>query len=349
MYSFWSWSAVYLVLVIIQQCLAINHVPEDEWEKFKTDFGKTYPSNGISEALAQYYYAYNKRLIDNHNAQFNRGQKTFELKVNQFTDMRLIHFNALFPKAIAQAKPNAWPGPETLEATTVYNPSEHFGYVFNVEDQGTKCNSGWAYAAAKAVELMQAQQTGDLAPETLSAQNLIDCAGGARACKNQVPQVALEYLTVHEMDLYPESEYMNNNSLNEPGMCVPQGTMPTNLAEFSVIPDGDDDELKRYVSSGFPVIVEVNPASFEFMHYFRGVYQPSTTSHRNHKSTKGSHFMVVIGYDKDEKTNEEYWILQNSFGLDWGERGLMRMLRSPTQPITKNAIFPSKLGPLLGK
>ncbi|XP_075167560.1 cathepsin L-like [Haematobia irritans] len=333
------WGAMLLVLAIISNCLALNHVPVDVWGDYVLKHDKDYSNNQIAEGLAQYYYAYNKRLIDNHNAQYRSGRTSFELGVNQFSDMRLVQFNALFPKVTYPGKPDAWPAPELPEPSPEYIPEETFGYMFEVEDQGTKCNSGWAYATAKAVEIMQAQQNSDMNPQPLSAQNLIDCAGGAKACKNQVPQVALDYLAKHDMDLYPQIEYYNNKTQSEPGMCLPKGTMPTNLAEYSTITNGDDDELRRAVSVGFPVIVEVNPHSFEFMHYSKGIYEPPANTR-----TTGSHFMLVIGFGKDKTTNQDYWLLQNSFGTDWGENGLMRMIRSDKVKLAKNAIYPTKLG-----
>lgn len=311
-----------------------------EYIYFQELYEKDYSSPG-AEALAQYYYAYNKRMIANHNALYDRGQRTFKLKENQFTDMRLIHFNALFPETTPLTTTFASEGPETIEAPPSYDPAKNFGYMFNVENQGTKCNSGWAYAAVKAMEILEAQQTGEVNPQPLSAQNIIDCAGGAKSCKNQVPQVAYDYLTQYGMDLLLESDYANNNTLAEPGMCVPKrDVMATNLAKYSRIPDGDDEAMKRFVAAGFPVVVEFNPASFEFMHYSEGIFQPPNTR------TRASHYVVVIGYDTDSVSGMDYWIIQNSFNTTWGESGLLRLQRSPTVKLAKNAIFPSELGQL---
>ncbi|XP_019891947.2 uncharacterized protein LOC109612383 [Musca domestica] len=326
-----------LTLATFHGSWAINHVPTAEWSEYMQMYQKTYP-NTAAEALAQYYYAYNKRMIENHNNLFDRGQRTFKLKINQFTDMRLVQFNAMFPSVTPPTTSFAQPGPETIEAPVSYNPSKNFGYMFSVENQGTKCNSGWAYAAVKAIEILQAQQDGDINPPALSAQNIIDCAGGARGCKSQSPQTAFDYLARYGMDLHTEGDYMNNNTQTEPGMCVPRGPMITNLAQYSSIPDGDDESLKRFVAAGFPVVVEFNPASFEFMHYSEGIYRPS-----NSRST-GSHFMVVIGYDTDEESGKDYWILLNSFDSTWGEQGIMRILRDSSIKLAKNAIFPSQLG-----
>ncbi|XP_037824994.1 ervatamin-B, partial [Lucilia sericata] len=299
-------------------------------------YNKDYTNSDITEAYAQYYYAYNKRMIERHNALFERGSRTYNLSVNQFTDMRFIHFNALFPVATGTGPSFDSPLPSVKPATPSYDPINDFGFFSNIENQGTKCNSGWAFAAAKAIELFQAQQMGNMNPAPLSAQNFIDCAGRAAACKNQVPQAAFDYLTQYNMDLYLESEYPNNNTLGEPGMCTPMGQLVTNLGSYSRLTDGDDESLKAYVSNGFPVIVEFNPTSFEFMHYSGGIFQQPSVR-------QGSHFMVVIGYDTDATTGMDYWILQNSFDTTWGEMGLIKVARSATTKLTKNAIFPTEL------
>ncbi|KNC25215.1 hypothetical protein FF38_04245 [Lucilia cuprina] len=324
-----------MVMCLVDLSWAINHVPANEWAEYKEKYNKDYTNSDITEAYAQYYYAYNKRMIERHNALYERGSSTYKLCVNQFTDMRLIHFNALFPVAKGTGPSFDSPLPSVQPASPYYDPINDFNFTSNIENQGTKCNSGWAYAAAKSIELLQAQQMGNMNPAPLSAQNFIDCAGRSAACKNQVPQAAFDYLTQYNMDLHLESEYNNNNTLGEPGMCTPMGQLVTNLGSYSRLTDGDDESLKAYVSNGFPVVVEFNPTSFEFMHYSEGIFQQPSVR-------QGSHFMVVIGYDTDA-TGIDYWILQNSFGTSWGETGLIRVARSPTVKLTKNAIFPTEL------
>lgn len=275
-------------------------------------------------------------MIERHNALYERGSISYGLKINQFTDMRFIHFSALFPVATSTGPSFDSALPSVQPAAPTYDPITDFGFAPNIENQGTKCNSGWAYATAKAIELFQAQQTGNMSPATLSAQNLIDCAGQGAACKNQVPQAAFDYLKEYNMDLHLESDYNNNNNLSEPGMCTPMGEMVTNLGAYGRLSDGDDESLMAYVSNGFPVVIEFNPTSFEFMHYSEGIFQQPSTR-------QGSHFMVVIGYGTNETTGMDYWILQNSFDITWGDLGLMKLYRSPTAKITKNAIFPIEL------
>lgn len=303
-----------------------------------------YYNSSFSESYAKYYYANNKRLIEKHNELFKRGLKTYTLEINQFSDMRFIHFNALFPLATSSGVSHHKPAQPVQPAKESYDPKLD-GLIIDVDDQGINCNSGWAYAAAKSIQIFSAfNGVPKLDPPSLSAQNFIDCAGSSIACKNQVPQAAFDYLTQYDTTrLYLQQSYQNKNHESQPGMCVPPNDMDpqisVKLMEYSRINDGDDATLAQYVSNFHPVVVEFNPTSFEFMHYAGGVFQQPTTN-------KGSHFMVVVGYGKEEiKPNVvmDYWLLQNSFGTTWGEHGLIKVHRSPHSKLAKNAIFPSML------
>ncbi|XP_061390817.1 uncharacterized protein LOC133326153 [Musca vetustissima] len=331
------WVLVLVAVVAIDICYGV-YVPDAQWNKYKLKFNKTYP-NAATESNARFYYAYNVEWMAQHNSQYERGQKTFKLAENQFTDMRLIHFNAMFPVATPPTISNASPPPQipTVIPPT-YDISKNFGYTIKIEDQGMACNSGWSYSAVKSIEIFNAIQTGNFTPASLSAQQLIDCAGQTTACTNQAPQTVFDYLSKYEMPLMPESEYPNDINQTEAGMCLVRGNTGVKLSQYSVVKDNDDESLRKYIGSGFPVIVEINPTSFEFMHYSEGIYEPPTTA------TRGSHFMTVIGYERDAVTGLDYWLLLNSFGRTWGERGFVRLLRNTNVKLAKNAIFPSVLG-----
>uniref|UniRef100_A0A1I8MH97 Peptidase C1A papain C-terminal domain-containing protein n=1 Tax=Musca domestica TaxID=7370 RepID=A0A1I8MH97_MUSDO len=330
------WILTLVVLLAIDNCCGVV-VSDTEWNNYKLKFGKTY-ANAVAENNARFYYAYNVNWMSTHNSQYDRGLKTFKLRPNQFTDMRLIHFNAMFPVATAPTTTNASPPPNVNIVPPSYDPSINFGYTIHAEDQGLKCNSGWSYSAVKAIEILNAIQTGNTVPSPLSAQQLIDCAGRTTACTKQVPQTVFDYLKMYDMPLLLESEYKNNNSQSEAGMCLVRGNVGVRVSQYSMLTADDDEALKKYVGSGFPVIVEINPTSFEFMHYSEGIYEPPVTG------TRGSHFMTVIGYGTDKASGLDYWLLLNSFDTTWGERGFLRLRRSSTIKLAKNAIFPTVLG-----
>ncbi|TMW51133.1 hypothetical protein DOY81_003749 [Sarcophaga bullata] len=321
----------FLAVGLMDLAVAILYVSPQEWAEYKTKYNKDYNGFPFSETYAQYYYIYNKKMIEKHNLLYDRGLRTYRLEVNQFTDMRFIHFNALFPEARAWTR---FPDTQLPTLSTTIADSfdiRTFLTTNRIEDQGTKCNSGWAYAAVKSIEIQKAFQ--DPLPGPLSTQNIIDCAGRSNACHNQVPQAAFEYLTTHKQNLHLEADYRNNNELSEPDMCRPTGQFFTNLALYAKIDGSNDELIKQCVNAFYPVVVEFNPTSFEFMHYSEGIFQQPYTR-------RGSHFMVVVGYGHDVSLGLDYWLLQNSFGDTWGEQGVMKLLRSPGTKLSKIALVP---------
>lgn len=70
-----------------------------------------------------------------------------------------------------------------------------------------------------------------------------------------------------------------------------------------------------------PVSVGVCGTDAAFLYYSSGIFDdPDCCTTQNHA-------MLVIGYDTDEETGYDYWIVQNSWGMVWGEDGYMRLLR----------------------
>ncbi|XP_022232933.2 zingipain-2 [Drosophila obscura] len=328
----------FVLLVVVGGGWAFNHGQDlTDFEAYKTKYGKTYLTTSAN-SFANYYFIYNRNQVNQHNAQADRNITTYREAVNQFSDIRLVQFAALLPKAVYPTVSNAVPPVATQPAAVEYDILTDLGITVTVEDQGVNCSSSWAYAAAKAVEIMNAVGTVSTMPQSLSAQQLIDCAGMGVGCSTQVPQSAFDYLTQYSL-LYPTVDYPNNISLKQQGMCQPPPSVAVGvqLTSYSVVPDGDDTALMRYVSNDIPVVVEYNPATFGFMQYSSGVYQPPTKAAK----AASSQFLVVVGYGFDADTNLNYWRCLNSFGTGWGEQGYIRIVRSASQPITKNAIFPN--------
>ncbi|XP_045511044.1 serine-repeat antigen protein 5-like [Colias croceus] len=78
-----------------------------------------------------------------------------------------------------------------------------------------------------------------------------------------------------------------------------------------------EDELKETVANHGPTSIAIC-ANDEFKSYMGGVYSP-----RNGCSNI-NHAVLAVGYGNDG-TND-YWIIKNQWGLQWGEQGYMRLV-----------------------
>merc|ERR1719399_12542 len=81
-------------------------------------------------------------------------------------------------------------------------------------------------------------------------------------------------------------------------------------------------EIMAELQNG-PVVVSLEPKS-DLMYYQGGVYE-STPDEVHQEWERVDHAVLLIGYG--EERGKKYWLLQNSWGPEWGEGGFFRMAR----------------------
>ena len=57
----------------------------------------------------------------------------------------------------------------------------------------------------------------------------------------------------------------------------------------------------------------------DFMHYKGGVYK------YDHGDLIGGHAVKIVGWGKDAATKVDFWIVENSWGPEWGENGFFKI------------------------
>lgn len=84
------------------------------------------------------------------------------------------------------------------------------------------------------------------------------------------------------------------------------------------VPANDEDSLMKAVANQ-PVSVAIDAGSSDFQLYSEGVFTGKCGTELNHG-------VAVVGYDTSDD-GTKYWIVKNSWGADWGEKGYIRMQR----------------------
>ena len=65
----------------------------------------------------------------------------------------------------------------------------------------------------------------------------------------------------------------------------------------------------------------------DFYAYKGGVYEHTSIVDRFNPLQLTNHAVLVVGYGVDGETGLKYWVVENSWGEDWGEKGFFRIRR----------------------
>jgi KDEL-tailed cysteine endopeptidase len=155
-------------------------------------------------------------------------------------------------------------------------------------------------------------KNGDLV--SLSEQQLVDCSKteGNMGCNGGLMDYAFKYAEGTAMETEAQYPYTGRA-----GTCDSSKSGSITVANFADVKKSSPSALAAAVAEG-PVSVAIDAASFRFQLYHGGVMKSKC-------GTSLDHGVLVVGYGTDNGT--DYWLLKNSWGPKWGEKGYFRMLR----------------------
>jgi hypothetical protein len=185
-------------------------------------------------------------------------------------------------------------------------------YVTPVKDQ-SPAPTCEAYAICAALETKMQYQLKELYNPDLSENHLFFYAGGSIQ-KGYVSLVdAANYLMqygVPDEGCYPDP----HRPFDYPFESLPGWQNRTvKITEWAWI-DDDVTTMKQALIDHGPLIICIHFWQ-DFFYYFGGVY-------KNHTGQPvGGHVVTIVGYDDIKSC----WIVKNSWGTKWGERGYFRM------------------------
>jgi len=299
-----------LLILATLGCVATALPLDLEWEAFKSKFERSYTSVEEHD-LRRSIFADNLRLIESHNLEHAIGLHTYTLGVNRFADLTndeyRRQFNGFRPIQGEQGQVHQTVGsaPDTIDWRDQ-------GMVTPIKDQG-QCGSCWAFAAVATMEGAWKKAGNSLT--SLSEQELVDCVKADAGCNGGLPEHGIKWAEKHGMASEAEYPYhARDGHCKHKEKAVAHFTGLTNVKQ-------SEDHLKDAVGTVGPVAVGIDASHYSFQLYNGGVYHETRCS-----STQLDHGVTVIGYGNED--DKDYWLVKNSWGSSWGEKGYIKMWRN---------------------
>jgi len=296
----------------------VNSVTDRHWidfSDFRFKFGKRYQN---LEELKQRFEIFKENAIEIYNHNKNEN-KTFTLAINQFTDLSRDEFIHYYVNGLNNYQSYGcviYTAPSNILLPSSIDWRQK-GAVSSVKDQG-QCGSCWTFSSTGAIEGSWAISKGQLFD--LAEQQLVDCAKGfkygSHGCNGGQMEGAFKY--VIENGQCSENSYPYVATDGTCQKCQPVASMS---ACYDVKPN-DQLSLKSAVSRQ-PVSVAIEADSFYFQSYSSGVLTSDKCG------TKLDHGVLAVGYGTEN--GNDYWLVKNSWGTSWGDKGYVKIGRHDSQ------------------
>jgi len=255
----------------------------------------------------------------------NQGDSTWVAGLNEYSHLTWEEFKSYFnlaPQNCSATQPKekvALPVAHRRAQDTPDKKDWRDDVPIHVKNQG-HCGSCWTFSTTGATEAHNYLATGK--DVLLAEQQLVDCAQAFdnHGCDGGLPSHAFEYLHYFGGQM-TEDDYPYTAV---DGACVADVTKVAAIVESQVnITFHDEDQLKDAVGQYGPVSIAYQVAS-DFRNYAGGVY--SSTVCQN-KPEDVNHAVLAIGFDNDEQSGKDFWIVKNSWGTSFGLEGYFLMER----------------------
>lgn len=304
-------------LLLLALCVADSL---GDFASYVGDFNKTY-DNVEDRYLHQQVFEANLKIIDSHNAEYESGMHTWFMAINHLTDRTPAEFGRLRSTYLPRPGHTHHVDLNSTATPSSPNPTEidwrTKGAVTKVKNQGG-CGSCWAFSATETVEshYQIASASGkllELAPQTyVNCVLNPDSCGGTGGCEGATMELAFNLTAEKGIALESDMPYKGRDE-----SCTPY-TPAVKATGYTKNPTNDAEAFETAVATKGPMSITVAASSWQM--YGGGIFSGCSSGLFGNNVL--DHGVQAVGYTQD------YWIVRNSWGVGWGEKGYIRLTRA---------------------
>jgi C1A family cysteine protease len=300
-----------------------SEVLHAKWSSYKAQHGKSYSS--ALEAKRLETFAARLAHIEAHNARFEAGEVSYSLGLTPLADLTAEEIRKTKLGAIVDAGVRA-----TLNATVAEvrmpnaPPSVDWRgrAVTSVKNQAS-CGSCYTFSAVGAIESVLLKNQGQ--NYDLSEQQLVDCtlnkyAGNMNfGCDGGDPATTIQHAIQYGLQQESQYRYISGQTKRHGACSASRGSVALSNLRLYQVRAGDENALADAVATYGPIAVTLSGENDDFYTYRGGIYNNPRCK------TQIDHAVLLVGYGV--QNGQQYWIIKNSWGPEWGEGGFMKLAK----------------------
>ena len=289
------------------------------FREFVSTYHKTYASDAEFDTRRE-IFCDNYEFINAHNA---KNDVSYKLDINEFADLTLDEFQAIYT-----------PSPISMDSTNnVYDETDYDAnsggkkplplefdwrtdhHVSEVKNQA-QCGSCWSFATTGSIEAHYSVYKGEKV--SLSEQELVDCSYmyGNLGCSGGMVDRAYRYAKRFGLSSEKSYAYQASNHLCK-FKTMSSGANKTFITGWQYVGPFNETRLTETLYNVGPIAVAIDASGDGFRFYKSGVF--------DNCGYQLNHAVLLVGYGVEN--GQDYYIIKNSWGATYGDKGYIKISR----------------------